>query len=276
MLNSFGIGTAVAGTPSVLYSVPVALGGSLAATSSVTESTELGGGETAPVPSLLTPLERLGLYVPATGQFVPVTANDPSLVGKDVYVIVHGWAPGYDTWVNAAKAKGQTLLWWNTFPTQFGYDPTISGGMPPDSNFLLDGNTVDGVVVNPTGLAETLAWMDPNAAVLAYSWIDESATATSSVLGIPENASVAGAMTELNGERLATGLSVALGTAFTGKLQLIGHSYGSKVATVAAGALTQDKAANIHVNQLTILDSPEDSGNTLWARTKRLRRGRRL
>ncbi len=260
VLNSAGIGATVDGTPSVLYKIPVTSGPSLAATSSLTEAATpgFGGDENVPLSSPLTPLQRLGLYVPATGQFVPVMADDASLAGKDVYVIVHGWAPGYLNWVNAAAAKGQTLLWWDTFPTQIGYDPTISGGLPPDSNFLLDGTTVDGVVVNPTGLAETLAWMDPNAAVLAYSWIDESATATSS-LGIPENASVAGAMTELNGERLATALSEALGgSSFTGKLQLIGHSFGSKVATVAAGALTQaPKSEAVHVNQLTLLDSPE-------------------
>jgi hypothetical protein len=254
VLNSAGIGATLDGTPSVLYTVPVAPGSSLAATSSLTElaSPGFGGGGNAPLPAPLTPLQRLGLYIPATGQFVPVNANDPRLAGKDVYVIVHGWAPGYDKWVAAAAAKGQTLLWWNTFPTQLGYDPTISGGLPPDSNFLLDGNTADGVALNPTGLAETLAWMDPNAAVLAYSWIDESATPNHLT-----DASPAEAQTELNGERLAVGLSQALGTNFTGKLQLIGHSFGSKVVTVAAGALTQDKAANIHVNQLTILDSPE-------------------
>ena len=232
VLNSFGIGTTLDGTPTVLYSVPSTQGSSLAATSSLTEGAApgFGGGGTAPLPAPLTPLQRLGLYNPATGQFVQVNANDPRLAGKDVYVIVHGWAPGYDKWVAAAAAKGQTLLWWNTFPTQSGYDPTISGGLPPDSNFLLDGNTVDGVVVNPTGLAETLAWMDPNAAVLAYSWIDESATPNHL-----KDASPAEAQTELNGERLAVGLSQALGTSFTGKLQLIGHSFGSKVATVAAG-----------------------------------------
>ncbi len=262
VLNSAGIGATLDGTPTVLYSVPSTPGGSLAATSSLTEAATPGFGGTpnAPLPAALTPLQRLGYYDKSTGQFVTVNPDDSRLAGKDVYVIVHGWAPGYLNWVNAAAAKGQTLLWWNTFPTQLGYDPTISGGLSPDSNFLLDGNTVNGVVVNPTGLAETLAWMDPNAAVLAYSWIDESATATSS-LGIPENASVAGARTELNGERLALGLSQAIGPDFTGKLQIIGHSYGSKVATVAAGALTQ--ASPIHVNQLTILDSPEDNGSTL-------------
>ena len=49
---------------------------------------------------------------------------------------------------------------------------------------------------------------------------------------------------------------------FRGKLQLIGHSHGSKVATVAAVALT-DAANPITVNQLTILDSPESSDTDL-------------
>ena len=46
-----------------------------------------------------------------------------------------------------------------------------------------------------------------------------------------------------------------LGASFTGKLQLIGHSHGSKVVSVAATALQQ---AKMRVDQVTILDSPED------------------
>ena len=57
-------------------------------------------------------------------------------------------------------------------------------------------------------------------------------------------------------------LEQVLGPDFQGKLQLIGHSHGSKVATVAAVALTH-ASKPITVNQLTILDSPEsDAGDT--------------
>ncbi|HEY2154204.1 MAG TPA: VCBS repeat-containing protein, partial [Isosphaeraceae bacterium] len=222
VLNSFGIGRTVAGTPGVLYNVPFPGGGSLAATSSVTEPTSppgfgggAGGGVSAPA---LTPLQRLGYYDKSTGQFVAVTADDPKLKGKDVYVIAHGWSLGYSDWANAAVAKGQTLLWWDTFPTQLptktdpGYNYAISGGLPPASDFLLDGTTADGIVVNPTGLAQTLTTLDKNAVVLAYSWIDESAT--------PDNLTdvgLAGYWTAQNGERLALGLSEALGTNFTGQ-----------------------------------------------------------
>src|SRR5262249_11486175 len=101
---------------------------------------------------------------------------------------------------------------------------------------------------------------DPNAVVLAYSWIDDSATPDWDFLHfqVPEEADISEARTTLNGDRLASALATALGTS-TGaaaKIQIAGHSHGSKVATVAAVALSQ---AGYPLDQLSILDSPEDS-----------------
>jgi hypothetical protein len=206
----------------------------------------------------LTPLDRLGYWDPATKQFTPVKQNDPRLAGKDVYVIVHGWAPGYENYVQRyAQLTGYQLLWWDTYPGQKsipgrpGYDAAAARGSAPASPWLLKGQSGYGVKVATTGLVQSIQASDPKAVVLAYSWIDESAT------GYLE-ANRSEANTALNGERLATALNQALGAAnkFTGKLQLLGHSHGSKVVTVAAVALGETPGA-VKANQLTILDSPE-------------------
>ena len=246
---------------SILYQIAGA--GSLGATSSVTEATPAASAASLPASGSLTPLQRLAYYDPnatngvgGKGQFVPITADDSRLAGKDVYVLVHGWAPGYNVWVQNDAALGQTLTWWQTFPDQLGYNPAISDGLAPASSFLLQGLTGSfGIQVSATGMTQSILAADPKAVVLAYSWIDDSAT--KSTLDIPLDSDASEAKTELNGERLADGLEQALGgSSFTGQLHLIGHSHGSKVVTVAALAL-QDDPTPIHVNQLTILDSPE-------------------
>ena len=62
----------------------------VAATSSVTESTPATLAASAnPNPLSLTPIQRLAYYDPTSRQFVPVTRDDPRLVGKDVTVMVH-------------------------------------------------------------------------------------------------------------------------------------------------------------------------------------------
>ncbi len=72
---------------------------------------------------------------------------------------------------------------------------------------------------------------------------------------IPEESYHSEALTTLNGERMASAIEMALGNSFSGKLQLVGHSHGSKVVSVAAAALQQ---AKMPLNEVTLLDSPED------------------
>ena len=249
---------AASSTPPIAYNLAGSVG-SLAASASVTESTPAALAAAALTDinvTPLTPIQRLAYFDPSTGIFVPVSPNDPRLAGKDVTVLVHGWAPGYINWVKAAAKKGYVLTWWDTFPGQPGYDKSISGGKAPNSQWLLDGTSASGIQIAQTGMAQMIDATDPNAAVLAYTWLDDSATPQSSWTGIPEDAYLSEARTALNGERLADGLEQVLGSNFDGKLQLMGHSHGSKVATVAAVALSQAPTP-IHVNQLTTLDSPE-------------------
>jgi hypothetical protein len=99
-------------------------------------------------------------------------------------------------------------------------------------------------------MAAAITRDDPKATVLGFSWLDDSATALS-----PFDAWKSEANTDLNGQRLAAALGQVLAPSFLGgggRIHLIGHSHGAKVATVAAIALDRPPA------QLTLLDSPEN------------------
>jgi hypothetical protein len=121
--------------------------------------------------------------------------------------------------------------------------------------------------VNATGTLQSIFAFDSNAIALAYSWIDDSAT-DSGVFNLDE---VYGseAYTHVNGIRLANALLQAIAPSFwtsNGTLRIMGHSHGSKVATVAAYTLQQH---GYRVAHLTILDSPE-SESTLEANAANL------
>ncbi len=264
-------------TPSVVRRPSTsARGAFLAGDSSVAVSTPAVavGSIEPPLSQALPVLQRLAYFDPTTQTFVPLQPDDPRLAGKDITVITHGWAPGYVDWVNhEATVNDHVLMWWQTFPGQPGYDAAWVAAHPdqgPDSVFLLNGVTDDSIFgdteISPVGLAQSILSRtllgtpgpaDSNAAVVAYSWIDDSATPTWDFLhvSVPEESYKSEALTTLNGERLAAGLEQALGTSFTGKIQLVGHSHGSKVVSVAGLALQQ---AGLPIEQITTLDSPED------------------
>ena len=73
----------------------------------------------------------------------------------------------------------------------------------------------------------------------------------------------------MNGMRMAEAIMKALAPNYAqglGKVHLIGHSHGARVATVAALALQQAAATNPRfdvVRQLTLLDSPESIGTSV-------------
>ncbi|MBM4023283.1 MAG: VCBS repeat-containing protein [Planctomycetes bacterium] len=218
-------------------------------------------------------LARLGIYDPATNTFSePVTPSvGPSpYAGKNVYFISHGWAPEWRAAVDAyAQANpGSFLKWWQTTNATLPDAPSST----PASTWMFDPTygPSDDFVVSPQGMAATLAANDPNAVVIAFSWIDESAT-TSVFSAYPSEA-----RTYRNGLRLAEAITellgldsgVTLGDVGAPKVHVMGHSHGSKVATVAAAAL---RRSNQVVQQLSVLDSPEsyltvkiDANNLLW------------
>jgi pimeloyl-ACP methyl ester carboxylesterase len=262
--------------PRVVYQLTsVAGGATLAASNAVSESTPAFVADAVATSSTLLPYQRLYRFdynsATGTGTFVPTAPSDTNLIGKDLIVLVHGWASSYSYWVNDVAQNTDpnfptTLKWWDTDPSQPGYNVNANLKanqqadtiLSPASNFLLHGYDNLGIDVADTGMAQTIAareaQIDPKAVVLAYSWIDDSGTSATA-------AYLSEAKTVENGERLADAIRTVLGSqqAFGGQIQLIGHSHGSKVATVAAVSLTtKDLPNTFNVRQLTILDSPED------------------
>ena len=203
-------------------------------------------------------LQRLGLWTGKTTK-VPV-GSDPSRffasvtpgslgVGATpptIYVVAHGWAPGYRGVVQRA---GGNLLWWSS-------QASVGGRWASDWAWSPVAATSVTLQVNPTGVLQAIVAQDPTAVVLAYSWIDDSAT-DSGDLNLDE-VYRSEAYTHVNGIRLANALLQAIAPSFwtthTGLLHLIGHSHGSRVATVAALTLQQ---SGRRVARLTTLDSPE-------------------
>ena len=131
-------------------------------------------------------LERLGKFVitdPSTdtGEFVPVTAGSigvsNSTTANNVYVISHGWMPDYRDWADGYLAVACCLC--RGIP---GQGP-IKAALPSTTWLYTKGETEDTYLsdqpftINETGLAQEILKVDPNATVLAYSWIDESGDA---------------------------------------------------------------------------------------------------
>jgi hypothetical protein len=202
-------------------------------------------------PQEVSDISRLGRYDPASQFYVPITAQSLP-ADMHIYVFAHGWAPGYLSEVQQNSSPGHPLLWWQT---EVNLPGSPGGPLNPywfsPTNAPANG-TIPAMTVDPVGFAKAILKLDPKAVVVAYSWIDESAT---SFL----QARLSEAHTTQNGLRLANALQQALPANFNqagGELHLIGHSHGSKVATVAAYALQQSSQP---VAQLTILDSPENS-----------------
>jgi hypothetical protein len=211
-------------------------------------------------------LDRLAIFDPGAsggdGLFVPVAAGsvgNSATTAKNVYVIAHGWMPGFLDWVNSVQVAPTYPL-----PTSWDTWQTDSGVKPSTPWLFEEVETTSPVFdVTTTGLAQQILAADPDATVLAYSWIDESATCTNWA-GIPEDVFHSRAYTTMNGLRLAQALTQALAPGYDdglGRVHLIGHSHGARVATVAALALQQAARQDADLDvlgQLTLLDSPED------------------
>ena len=87
---------------------------------------------------------------------------------------------------------------------------------------------------------------------MASTWIDQSATPT---LPLPEYAVSSRSKTDDMGHVLADSL-IDAGIGDGTNIQLLGHSHGARVATLAAIELEN---ANAQVDQLTLWDSPEQT-----------------
>lgn len=174
----------------------------------------------------ITPIQRLGLYTPSAPapHFAPVTS---AVTPKgNVYFITHGWAPGYWDTVQQMENAG-------TIPLAWMPNMVDSSGTPYDNGWF-------------ENLSATLLADDPGATIFFFSWIDWSAT--SSVLDPWESEK----NTDMAGQVLDQAISAALTSVTPGKIHILGHSHGAKVATVASVGLSGG-----HPAHLTLFDSPE-------------------
>lgn len=173
-------------------------------------------------------LQRLGKWNGTT--FAPMDAGE--IQGGQVIALAHGWSPGFADDYNNLQNNSSTLV---TFWNSQLVDP--QSNQPLATNFFT--------------LASALQSAAPSAAIVMYSWIDQSAT-TNNIFQAEQGERA----TEINGHRMAAALEQALSPAFTsngGQLHLIGHSFGANVATTAALSLANQP------QQLTLFDSPENN-----------------
>jgi hypothetical protein len=168
------------------------------------------------------PLARLGRWDGSTLQ--PVTAG--SVTADHVVVVTHGWAPGLrPTYERLQAATADLVTIWNPALVDAGRAPALGNFGP---------------------LLGALQTADPSAAVLMFSWVDQSATTSD-----PLSARDAEDATEINGHRMAVAVDEVLAPGWSGQLHLMGHSFGANVATTAALAVASAP------RQLTLMDSPE-------------------
>lgn len=164
--------------------------------------------------------EQLGGH----GEFAPVAAKDLADVPR-VYVFVHGWVPGSRATTDLLYAqRGDIARAWDTQVTN------------------VVGETM---VESYTPLLDALSHRDPEAAVLWFSWVDQSGTD----IGL-FSARQSLHNTEINGRRLAVALTEAFGKGRP-QVHLIGHSHGCVVSAHAALALPRPP------EHLTLLDCPD-------------------
>lgn len=197
-----------------MRSVPLALALVLAACT-IPRPRLIDAAESA---STIPPRERLGRWDGT--RFVDVSAG--SLPPSTLRVLVHGWTPGWD--------RGPIQR-----EHQRGWELTSGTGQPfePWMNEL----------------ADMIVTHDPHAVVVAYSWADESSTTQA----LREHRRALTRTTAF-GQILAQALESALASNFyadNGRIQLIGHSYGARVAAVAATEMSRPPA------QLTMFDVPD-------------------
>jgi hypothetical protein len=192
------------------------------------------------------PISRLGRWDGAS--YVDV---EPGSVDTDqVIVLSHGWEPGFGELYDELQAETSSLV--------TVWDPRMT---KPEVGSAIR-------TIGP--VAEALARAAPEATVMLFSWIDQSATPLD-----PFDARLGENATEINGHRLAVAVDQALADGWDGELHLLGHSFGSNIATTAALAL------DAPLRQLTLMDSPDDelarlggAGNDLRYKLPRLDIGR--
>jgi hypothetical protein len=163
------------------------------------------------------PVSRLGRW--DGSRFVEVTPG--SIPPSTLRVLVHGWTPGWE----AEAGEGHQPGWEMIGSSGERFEPWMGE------------------------LARMIVTHDAHAVVVAFSWADASST-------IRRARAHRRALVHTNayGHVLAGAIETALSDDFyesNGRIQLVGHSYGARVAAVAAVAMSQPPA------QLTLFDAPD-------------------
>lgn len=164
------------------------------------------------------PVARLGRWNGT--RFVDVAPG--SIPPSTLRVLVHGWTPGWDRGV---IQEDHRRGWELTSPSGEPFEPWMGE------------------------LARMIVTHDPHAVVVAFSWADESST-----LAVPLAQRRALVRTNAYGEVLAEAVEGGLAEGFyegNGRIQLVGHSYGARVAAIAAAQMSHAPA------QLTLFDAPD-------------------
>ena len=177
----------------------------------------------------LAPVARLGRW--HEGRFVEVTPG--SIPPSHLRVLVHGWTPGHDRAAAraGARAASRAASRAGARTWELATDPDA-----PVEPWMAD-------------LARTFTERDPYSVVVAYSWLDDSSTRR-----VPLAERNALAHTTLHGQMLAEALAEAIAPNFHdghGAVHLLGHSYGARVASIAADHLDPRPI------QLTLFDAPD-------------------
>jgi hypothetical protein len=202
----------------------VAMGFALSATACALTLPQAGMVPDSPEARRVPPVSRLGRW---DGQrFVEV---EPATIPPSrLRVLVHGWTPG----ASRAQVQRDGLRAWELATR-------VEDGQASFEPWLVS-------------LAQVIAGHDPHAVVVAYSWLDDSATVR---LPLAERRALG--YTNLHGRLLAEALDAATSPGFSnenGQIQLLGHSYGARVAAVAAAERAERGQP---VAQLTTFDAPD-------------------
>ena len=182
---------------------------------------------------MCTPIQRLAKWDGIN--WVPVMPGD--LSSGNIHVLVHGWGPGLRTFAD----DGGKI--WNANDPKTGNDTN---------------KDLAGILKNSAIAIKSVA---PGDIVVAFNWLDMSATVRSSSdpLSLTEARQSRLKTDEATGDLVnalkSAGISAGV---FNGKLQIIGISHGARVSALATENLYKNgKSGSIIVDQLTLADSPE-------------------
>jgi len=160
-----------------------------------------------------------------------VSVNSGDLSSGNIHVLVHGWGPGLRTFSNNGGK-----IWDEKDPK--------TGEANSQYSLLEDA-------------AKAINLVSPGDKIVAFNWLDMSATDTNS----PLEAKKSRDKTDKASADLTSALRLTCNFAgsYDGKLQLLGVSHGARVAAMTTKTLyNKGNDGSIVIDQLTLGDSPEN------------------